>query len=157
MKLKDIILASLLVGVIIVQNLLLFSLPLTLTYVIFYILVKNVNSKTLVVLSVISFVIVKNIIFPAIPLTIIFDITGLLVVLSTFYIKNNLIKYILVVIAIVIHILLLDLSYALISGNIIKMFILSISTGFITYIYAPLSIILIVAVDGIDVLVESGE
>lgn len=157
MKLKDIILASLFVGVIIVQNLLLFSLPLTLTYVIFYILVKNVNSKTLVVLSVISFVIVKNIIFPAIPLTIIFDITGLLVVLSTFYIKNNLIKYILVVIAIVIHILLLDLSYALISGDIIKMFILSISTGFITYIYAPLSIILIVAVDGIDVLVESGE
>lgn len=154
MKLKEVILASLLIAFLIGQNYLLFSLPITLTYITFYLIAKNINNKGLICLSILAFVVIKNIIYMALPFTILFDIIGLFIVVTTFFIKNNLIRYVLIVLAIIIHILLLDFSTALITGSVFISFKLNIISGFITYIYAPLSIVLIVSVDGIDYLTK---
>ena len=93
----------------------------------------------------------------ALPTTIIFDIIGLTLVLLSCLVKNKIMSYILIVISIIVHILLLDFSTAILTGNIKAAMLFNITSGFITYIYAPLSIIFIVIADGIDVLTKYDE
>jgi|SRR5690625_3182274 len=152
MKIKDITLASIFIAALIAQNYLLYSFPITLTYLFFYHIFKYVKSKTINIFSILLFVLVKNIIYMALPTTIIFDILGLLLFYLVCLIPNKIIKYMLIVISILIHILLLDLSTALLTGSVINALIANITSGFITYIYAPLSIVLIIIFDGIEIL-----
>lgn len=152
MKIKDITIASIFIAALIAQNYLLYSFPITLTYLFFYHIFKYVKSKTINIFSILLFVLVKNIVYMALPTTIIFDILGLLLFYLVCLIPNKIIKYMLIVISILIHILLLDLSTALLTGSVINALIANITSGFITYIYAPLSIVLIIIFDGIEIL-----
>lgn len=152
MKVKDITLASVLVSALIAQNYLLYSFPITLTYLFLYLIFKNINNHTINIFSILVFVLVKNIIYMALPTTILFDIIGFIIIYLVCLIPNKLTKYILITVAILIHILLLDLSQAILTGNIIAGMITNITSGFITYIYAPLSIVLIIIFDGIEVI-----
>ncbi len=93
----------------------------------------------------------------ALPTTILFDLLGLSLVVTVSRIKFRWLRYLIIPIIILIHILMLDFSYALMTKPIIETFIASIITGFPTYIYAPLSIILIVAVDGFEFLTSDTE
>ena len=85
MRLKEVVLASILMAFLVSQNYLLMSLPITLTYAIIYLMKKAVKTKSVVYTAVIVFVIAKNIIFPSMPWTIFFDIIGLSLVLSGFF------------------------------------------------------------------------
>lgn len=152
MKVKDITLASVLVSALIAQNYLLYSFPITLTYLFLYLIFKNINNHTINIFSILVFVLVKNIIYMALPTTILFDIIGFIIIYLVCLIPNKLTKYILITVAILIHILLLDLSQAILTGNIIAGMITNITSGFITYIYAPLSIVLIIIFDEIEVI-----
>lgn len=157
MKLKEVVLTSIFVAALISQNYLLFSIPFTLTYVIFYLISKTITNKTLVNSSVFLFVLVKNIIMPAFPFTIFFDLVGLLLFVNICAIKKIRFKHIIITTTIIIHIILLDLSLALMTDNILVGLIGMISSSFITYIYAPFSIVLILIVDGIDVITDYNE
>lgn len=159
MKTKELTITAAFIALIIVQNFLLFSFPITLTYTILYFLTKLIKDKKLPFLAVIVFVIVKNTLMPALIPTIFFDILGLMLFISVCLIPKKIILYILTPIVIFIHILLLDLSTIILTVNVITnlkdLFILwgaQISMGFVTYIYAPLSIVLILIIDGIDYL-----
>lgn len=154
MKLKELTLTSTLIAALIAQNYLLYYYPITLTYVFLYFISRNIKSNTLNIFSVLLFVLIKNIIYMAFIPTILFDIVGLLLVLYVSKIKKSYIRYIIMVVSILVHILLLDFSVSILSGDIIKMLIANIISGFITYIYAPLSIIIIITIDKIDILVE---
>ena len=157
MKVKDLTLASLLVAFLVAQNYMLYAFPITLTYLVFYLIAKKVKSKQIVFASVIAFVIIKNIVYVALPTTIIFDIIGLTLVLLSCLVKNKIMSYILIIISIIVHILLLDFSTAILTGNIKVAMLINITGGFVAYIYAPLSIIFIVIADGIDVLTKYDE
>lgn len=152
MKVKEMTLASILIAALIAQNYILYSFPITLTYLFFYFIGKYIKSNTITIFSVLVFVFVKNIIYMALPTTIIFDIIGLMLIVFVSKIKINYLKYIILPILIIIHILMLDFSTALLTDNILAGMIANLTTGFITYIYAPLSIILIVIFDGIEFL-----
>lgn len=161
MKTKDLTITAIFIAAIIVQNFALFSFPITLTYTLLYFLTKQLKNKKLPFLAIIVFVVVKNIIMPAFITTIIFDLIGLFVFIIVCLIPKKIIVYILIPVSIVIHILLLDLStviLALDSFTDINTFFLlfgtQISLGIITYIYAPLSIILILMLDGINYLTD---
>lgn len=138
----------------IAQNYILYALPFTLTYVILYVIARKIKNPTLSFLSVIVFVTVKNIIYAAFFTTIIADLIGLLLILLVSKINISWIRYIIIVITILFHILLLDFSVAMLTFNILETLIAYIATGFLTYIYAPLSIILIIIIDGISYITE---
>jgi hypothetical protein len=160
LKTKELVLTAILIALTIVQNYVLFSFPITLTYTILYFLTKKVTDKKLPFLAVLVFVIVKNIVMPARIPTILFDIIGLSLFISVCMIPKKIISYILIPVVIVVHTLLLDLSWIVLTINIFnlkELFILwggAIASGFITYIYCPLSIVLIVIIDGIEYLTE---
>ena len=82
MKTKELVLTAILIALTIVQNYVLFSFPITLTYTILYFLTKKVTDKKLPFLAVLVFVIVKNIVMPARIPTILFDIIGLSLFIS---------------------------------------------------------------------------
>ena len=109
-KTKELTLTAIFIAVILIQNYVLFSFPITLTYTIFYFLVRKLKNKQLPFMAVLVFVIVKNIIMPALIPTIIADIVGLLFFVSICLINNKYISYILIPIIIVVHLLLLDLD-----------------------------------------------
>lgn len=161
MELREVILASLLVSFIIAQNYVLYALPITLTYSVMYMITKSIKTKNIARMSIIAFIIVKNIIYMALPLTILADVIGLLSILEIMYIKvkegfsfMRILKYILITIFIVFHILLLDFSYAVLLGNVLVGMVAMMSTSVIVYIYAPLSIFIIIALDGFDFVTE---
>lgn len=154
MRLKEVVLASILMAFLVSQNYLLMSLPITLTYAIIYLMKKAVKTKSVVYTAVIVFVIAKNIIFPSMPWTIFFDIIGLSLVLSGFYIKNNILRYIITVITILIHIFLLDFASAIMVGDILVVLGGIILSSFPVYIYAPLSGLLIILLDGVNYISE---
>lgn len=157
MKTKELTLTAMLIAVLIVQNYVLFSFPITLTYTIFYFLTKKLNSKGLPYLAVFVFVIIKNIIMPALLPTIIFDIIGLLIFVLVCKTKNKILTYILIPFTIILHLLLLDLGHVFLTisiltklSEILKLWFTTIATSFVAYIYCPLSIILILMIDGIE-------
>ncbi len=161
MKIKELTITAMFIAVLIVQSFALFNFPITLTYTILYFLTKKINNKKMPFLAVLVFVIVKNILFPALIPTIIADIIGLLIFVLICNIKNKVICYIFVTISIVVHLLLLDLSMIFLTVDVItsftdvlKLWGLTISTSLISYIYGPLSIILILIVDGIEFLTD---
>lgn len=161
MKTKDLTIAAIFIAAILVQSFALFSFPITLTYALLYFLTKQLKNKKLPFLAVLVFVIVKNIIMPALMTTIIFDLIGLMIFISVCLIQKKLIVYLLIPITIVFHLLLLDLSTVILTVNIITnlkdlLMLLGsqISLGFIAYIYAPLSIIIILVLDGINYLTD---
>lgn len=160
-KTKELTITAIFLAVIIVQNYVLFSFPITLTYTIFYFLTRKLEHKGLPFLAVLVFVIVKNIIMPALIPTIIADIIGLCLVVATCKIKNKYLRYTLIPIIIIVHLLLLDLSSIFLTVGVINslndFFFLwgtQIVGSFIVYIYAPLSIILILMIDGIEYFTE---
>lgn len=160
-KTKELTLTAIFIAVILVQNYVLFSFPITLTYLIFYFLARKLNKKELPFLAVLVFVIVKNIVMPALISTIIADIVGLMMFIAICMIDNKYIRYILIPVIIVVHLLLLDLSSVFITVGVIKslkdvfvLWSLQIAGSFIVYIYAPLSILLILIIDGIEYLTE---
>jgi|SRR5690554_1639932 len=159
MKTKELTITAIFVALIIVQNFVLFNFPITLTYTILYFLTQKLADKKLPFLAVLVFVIVKNIIMPALIPTIIFDLVGLMVFISVCLIKQKSIRYILIPISIVFHLLVLDLSTIILTVNVIVnlkdillLWITQISLGFVAYIYAPLSIVLILILDGLNYL-----
>lgn len=153
MKLKEVILASLLVAFLIAQNYVLYSFPITLTYVIIYFITRKTNKLSL--LSVLVFVTVKNLIYTAMPQTIIADIIGLFGFVLISKINNRYVRYTIIPIMIILHIAIMDLSMALLPGAGLEIVVAGlISGGFISYIYAPLSIIIIVMFDGLEVLTD---
>lgn len=159
MKSKELTLTAILIAVMIVQSFALFSFPITLTYTILYFLTQKLAEKKLPFLAVLVFVIAKNIIMPALIPTIMFDLIGLMIFVVICLIPLKIVRYILIPITIIIHILLLDLSTIILTVNVITNFkdiiILwgaQISLGFVTYIYAPLSIVLILMLEGLNYL-----
>lgn len=156
MKTKELVLASVLIAGLIAQNYLLFSFPITLTYLFIYFIGKNINSKTINILSILTFIIVKNIIYITFPTTIIMDLIGLTIIMFVSKIKICWIKYISLILSIILHILLLDLSTALLTGNIWLVFMMNVISSFsyLVYLYAPLSIIFIIIFDGIGIYSE---
>lgn len=152
MKVKELSLASILIAFLIAQNYILYSFPITLTYLTLYILSNKIKSKEIVIFSVLTFVAVKNMIYAAFPTTIIFDIIGLLAFVFIARIPNKWIRYISMFLMIILHVLMLDFSFAILTGSIIAALIANITTGFLTYIYAPLSIVLIGIFDGIEII-----
>lgn len=161
MKIKELTLTAMFIAVLLVQNFVLFNFPITLTYTILYFLTKKLKNKQLPFLAVLVFVIVKNILFPALPPTIVADIVGLLLFVLICNIQNKLISYIVIPIAIIVHLLILDFSMVFLTTTVItgllgtlKLWGAIIATSFIAYIYAPLSIILIIIVDGIEFLTD---
>lgn len=133
----------------IAQNYILYAIPFTLTYVILYVMARKVKGFSLSFLAVVVFVTVKNIIYAAFPTTIIADFIGLLLIVLISKINISWIRYATLVLVIIFHILILDFSVAVLTNNIFETFIAYIISGFITYIYAPLSVVLIVIIDGI--------
>lgn len=161
MKTKELTLTAMFIAVLIVQNYVLFSFPITLTYTIFYFLTKKLKSKQMPLLAVLVFVIIKNIIMPALIPVIIADTIGLLIFVLVCKINNRLACYILIPFTIVFHLLLLDFGHVFLTLNvltkfneIISLWFITIGTSFISYIYCPLSIILILMIDGIEYLTE---
>ncbi|NLN50660.1 MAG: hypothetical protein GX149_03435 [Acholeplasmataceae bacterium] len=152
MKTKELALTSLFIALLIAQNYILFNFPLTLTYAILYFLAKKLESKNLPFLAVLAFVIIKNIITPALPTTIIADLIGLSLFILICKIPSKWLNYVTIPFVIVFHVLLMDFSTAILVANPLKVFLANIGYGFIAYIYAPLSIIIIVLIDGIEVL-----
>lgn len=159
MKTKELTITAVFIALIIVQSFVLFNFPITLTYTILYFLTQKLADKKLPFLAVLVFVIVKNIIMPALIPTIIFDLVGLMVFISICLIKHKLLRYILIPVSIVFHLLILDLSTIILTVNIIVnlkdvliLWASQISFGFVAYIYAPLSIVLILILDGLNYL-----
>lgn len=157
MKTKELTLTAMFIAVLIVQNYVLFSFPITLTYTIFYFLTKKLNSKQLPYLAVFVFVIIKNIIMPALLPVIILDTIGLLIFVLVCKTRNKLLTYILIPFTIIVHLLLLDFGHVFLTLNflseisqIFKLWFTTIASSFVAYIYAPLSIILILMIDGIE-------
>lgn len=161
MKIKELTITAMFVALLIVQNFLLFNFPITLTYTILYFLTKKLNTKPLPFLAVLVFVITKNIIMPALFPVIFADLIGLLIFVLIAKINNKTISYILIPVFIVIHLLLLDFGSVFLTvgilqsfNEIIKVWFANIASSFIAYIYCPLSIILILMIDGISFLTD---
>lgn len=141
----------------IAQNYILYSIPFTLTYVILYVITKRIKPISLSFLAVTVFIIVKNIVYAALPTTIIFDLVGLSLFVLTSKIGIKWLRYMLIPIVILFHILLLDFSTAIFTDNIFETLLALIGTGFITYIYTPISIVFIVMIDGISFITTPTE
>lgn len=161
MKIKELTLTAMFIAVLIIQNFVLFNFPITLTYTILYFLTKKLKNKQMPFLAILVFVIVKNILFPALLPTIIADLIGLLLFVLICMINKKVISYILIPFVIVVHLLLLDLSMLFLTAEAInsiadffKIWGFTIATSFIAYIYCPLSIILILMIDGVEFLTE---
>ncbi len=159
MKIKEITTASVLVAALIAQNYILYAFPITLTYLFIYLITKTIKSSTVVMLSLITFIAIKNIIYMTFPTVILADIVGLVFVTLIFKIKIKWLRYILIPIIIIVHILLLDFAtvVVLMGDNLLIGMIGSLTTGFITYIYAPLSVILIIIFDGLEFISSLSE
>lgn len=155
MKVKELTLASIFIPLMIAQNYILFALPITLTYLIIYMIGNKVKSNTIKVFSIMSFVIIKNMLTVALPLTIIADFIGLTIFILISNIKLKRLEYIIFPILIVFHILLMDISTVIqLGGPLIPMVLAQIATGFVTYIYSPMSVVLIYMYNEIEVLTE---
>ncbi len=152
MKVKELALSSVLIAALIAQNYILYSFPITLTYVVLYILANKIKSWQASFIAIILFVTIKNIVWMAFPTTIIADLIGLLLFMLVCKIKKKWLSYIVIVLTILFHLLLLDFSIALMTNNPVEVFIANFITGFIVYIYAPLSIVLITLIDGLEVI-----
>lgn len=149
-KIKELTTISILVALMIAQNYILYSIPFTLTYVVLYVITKRVKPLSLSFLAVMVFVAVKNIVYAAFPTTIIMDLVGLSLFILVAKINIKWLRYTILPLVILLHILMLDFSIAILVGNVFKTLIAYIISGFITYIYAPLSVILIYLIDGIS-------
>lgn len=155
MKLKDVILAAMLVAATIAQNYLLYSFPITLTYLFIYIIAKKTEGVGVVFGTVFTFVAVKNIIYAALPLVIVADILGLLLIMFSSKMKSNTIRYFLIPFLIFLHLSMMDISMGLMLGMTYEAILASLlSGGLIAYFYGPLSIILIIFFDGVDYITE---
>lgn len=155
MKIKELTFASVFLALLVAQNYILYSFPITLTYPILFFIGSKVKSRSIKNIGVLAYVGVKNIIYTALPLTILADVLGLLLFINISSVRAKGFQYFLFVVVIVFHLLLLDLSTALMMGSpIFPLLIGQITTGFITYLYAPASVLLIIVFDVIKIISE---
>lgn len=89
MKVKELALSSVLIAALIAQNYILYSFPITLTYVVLYILANKIKSWQASFIAIILFVTIKNIVWMAFPTTIIADLIGLLLFMLVCKIKKS--------------------------------------------------------------------